>query len=94
MRENLAGGLEIHGTAAHLHVLRPRPHHPKHLTIFRPLELKRTDRHYLGELEGGTGGATANPRKTPPYSQVLGRGHRRALAACVRDLSGQKGSLG
>jgi hypothetical protein len=53
LREKLTGDLGARETAVHLHVLRPRPHHPKPLTIFRPLELKRVGCHYLGELKGG-----------------------------------------
>jgi hypothetical protein len=52
-REKLTGDLGARKTTEHLHILKPRPHHLKPLTIFRPLELKRASRHYLGELEGG-----------------------------------------
>jgi hypothetical protein len=54
-REKLTGDLGARKTTEHLHILKPRPHHLKPLTIFRPLELKRASRHYLGELEGANG---------------------------------------
>jgi hypothetical protein len=41
-RERFAGGLGFRGTTSCLRALKPRPHHLKHLTIFRRLELKRT----------------------------------------------------
>jgi hypothetical protein len=60
-RKKLAGDLGVRETVTHLHVLRPRSHHPKPLTTFRPLELKRVDRHYQGELEGEN--RVASPRR-------------------------------
>jgi hypothetical protein len=60
-RKKLAGDLGVCETVAHLHVLRPCSHHPKPLTTFRPLELKRVGRHYQGELEGEKSGSVAAP---------------------------------
>jgi hypothetical protein len=56
-RERLAGGLGFRGTTSRLRALKPRHHHPKHLTSSWRLELKRTGRHHPWELKRGKQGA-------------------------------------
>ena len=79
-RERLAGGLGFRGTTSRLRALKPRHHHPKHLTSSWRLELKRTGRHHPWELRGGKQGAvdssfvariTDHPMRSKNFPQLV-----------------------